>query len=191
MKNKGLLIIIVASIAAVLTGLWLTRSGKPESSVPPSSTIKSSKETKPNQEPQTKAPDFSLKDYEGNVVSLADFSGKNLVINSWAVWCPFCVQELKDFATVQEEFGDQVTIIAIDRAEPIKTVKEFTDELELTDKLLFLLDPSDSFYANISGFTMPETIFVDSEGYIVDHKRGPMDKNEIRKRTSQLLNPNL
>ena len=45
-----------------------------------------------------KAPDFRLKDYDGNEVALADFAGKNIIVNSWAVWCPFCVKELKDFA---------------------------------------------------------------------------------------------
>ena len=30
---------------------------------------------------------LSFQDYDGNDVSLADFEGKHLVINSWASWC--------------------------------------------------------------------------------------------------------
>ena len=135
----------------------------------------------------TKAPDFRLKDYNGNYNSLSDFKGKALVINSWAAWCPFCVDELPDFAIAQEEFKDKVIIIAIDRAESLSIAKKFTDKYKVTEKLVFLMDPGDSFYRSIGGFTMPETIFVDKNGNIRDHKRGIMDLNEIRQKITNPL----
>lgn len=133
-----------------------------------------------------KAPAFSLQNYEGEIVRLSDFEGQPLVINSWAAWCPFCVEELPAFAAAQKEFGDQVIIIAIDRAEPLETAKKYTDELDVTNDLVFLLDPDDSFYRSIGGFSMPETIFVDAAGNILQHKRGPMDLEEIRRRILEL-----
>src|SRR3990167_7344456 len=134
-----------------------------------------------------KAPDFSLQDYDGKTVKLADFTGKPLVINSWATWCPFCRKELVDFDVAQKEFGDDVAIIAIDRAESRETAKKYTDELGVTNDLIFLLDPSDSFYQSIGGFSMPETIFVDRDRNIAERKRGPMDLNEIRERIKKIL----
>ena len=132
-------------------------------------------------------PDFALQDYEGKTVKLSDFKGKPMVINSWAVWCPFCRKELVDFAAAQKEFGDTVAIIAIDRTETRDIAKRYTDELGVTGDMVFLLDPSDSFYQSLGGFSMPETIFVDSKGAIVFHKRGPMDLSEINERVQQLL----
>jgi len=134
-----------------------------------------------------KAPDFALQDYDGKTVRFADFAGKSLVINSWAVWCPFCRKELVDFAAAQKEFGDDVAIIAIDRAESRETAKKYTDEMGVTNDLIFLLDPSDSFYRSIGGFSMPETIFVDRNGNIVERKRGSMEINEIREKIQKLL----
>lgn len=131
--------------------------------------------------------DFVLEDYGGNKVRFADFRGRPLVINSFAAWCPFCKKELIDFAAAQKEFGDAVLIIAVDRAETKDTAKKYSDELGVTDKLLFLLDPSDSFYKSIGGFSMPETIFVDSNGVTQFHKRGPMDADEIRERVQALI----
>ena len=133
-----------------------------------------------------KAPDFALQDYNGKTVKFADFAGKPLVINSWAAWCPFCRKELVDFAAAQKEFGDDVAIIAIDRAESRETAKKNTDELGVTN-LIFLLDPSDSFYQSIGGFSMPETIFVDRDGNIAERKRGPMEIKEIREKIQKLL----
>ena len=132
-------------------------------------------------------PDLSFEDYDGNTVSLRGFKGTPIVVNSWAVWCPFCLEELPAFAEVVNEFEGDVVVIAVDRAEPLSLAKEFSDKLGVTDDLLFVLDPSDSFYKAIGGFSMPETIFVDKEGVIQEHKRGPMDADEFRRRLQSIL----
>lgn len=133
------------------------------------------------------APNFELQDYNGNTVRLSDFANKPLIINSWAAWCPFCKKELVDFASVKKEFGDKIQIIAIDRAESLSRAKKYSDELGVTDDLIFLLDSKDSFYKSIGGFSMPETIFVNSNGDIEFHKRGPMEVEEIRDKINNLI----
>lgn len=135
-----------------------------------------------------KAPKFALKDYNGNEVTLDQFPGKAKIINSWAVWCPFCRQELADFAAIQKEFGDEVVVIAIDRKESLEKAKGFTDSLGITGEMVFLLDPKDSFYASIGGFSMPETLFIDRNNNIITHKRGFMTLEEMRQKTQALLN---
>lgn len=134
------------------------------------------------QEEQQKIPDIALQDTEGNEVRLRDFAGTLLIIHSWAIGCPFCKEGLADLVEAQREFGNKIKIIAIDRAESREKIKEFTDSRGVTDNLLFLLDPSDSFYRAIGGFSMPETIFVDTDSFIKDHKRGLMSTEEIRRR---------
>ena len=132
-------------------------------------------------------PDLSFLGYDGNLVALSDFAGKPLVINSWAAWCPFCVKELPAFSALQKAFPDEVVVIAIDRSESLNTAKSYSDDLGVTDDLLFLLDRSDSFYKSIGGFSMPETIFVDKDGVIQDHKRGPMEVEEMKRRVEKIL----
>jgi thiol-disulfide isomerase/thioredoxin len=125
--------------------------------------------------------------YDGKEISLEQFRGKPLVINSWAVWCPFCRQELPDLAQLQEELKDSVTVIAIDRRESLSKAKGYTDDLGITGDMLFLLDQSDAFYRSIGGFSMPETIFVESDGEVVVHKRGLMDLDEMREHAQKIL----
>lgn len=170
--NKALVIIGILMIGSV-GWLVISNSNAPEKS---------------NRQAQLeRVVDFALQNYDGKTVRLTDFAGKPLVINTWAAWCSFCRKELVDFAVVQKEFDDRVVIIAVDRAETKDTAKKYTDELGVTNGMVFLIDPSDSFYQSISGFSMPETIFVDKNGLIVDHKRGPMEINEIRKKIQKLL----
>lgn len=128
---------------------------------------------------------FERQNGEG-IIALADFSGKPLVINTWATWCPFCVQELSEFDRVQQEFGNEVVIIAVNRFESRSQAQNFTEGLGL-DNVLFLLDSGDNFYQNIGGFSMPETLFINAAGEIIHHKRGPMQIAEIRDKIQDIL----
>lgn len=172
-------VLVTISILVVLVAGWLIISG----------TGGHQNMSPANKTTTERAPDFNLQDYNGKTVSLADFAGKPVVINSWAAWCLFCGKELVDFTAAQKEFGDKVVIIAIDRAESREVAKKYSDELGVTNNLIFLLDPSDSFYQSIGGFSMPETIFVDKDGFIREHKRGPMNFQEIKQKIQKLILP--
>jgi len=176
--NKKISIVIIVVILSIIGLSWLVSRISQETD-PTTGTGSTAR--------LNKAPNFSLKDYNGNTVSLADFQDMPLVINTWAAWCPFCVKELPVFAAAQKEFQDQVVVIAIDRAESLNTAKKFSDKVGVTNELILLLDPSDSFYKSIAGFSMPETIFVDKDGNIQHHKRGAMDLDELRQKIQNLL----
>ena len=72
------------------------------------------------------APDFRLLDLSGSPVRLSEVNGP-AVVNFWASWCPFCIEEMPDFQRVHERFGDRVTIIGINRAEPLAIAAEFAE----------------------------------------------------------------
>jgi len=135
----------------------------------------------------TMIPDLSLLTYSGKVVDLHDYIGKPLVINSWASWCAFCKKELPDFVKTQNYAPNDVLFIAINRKESLEVQKEYTDSRNITDQLVFLQDPTDSFYRSIGGFSMPETLFVDAAGNIVEHKRGILTATEIQEKTRALI----
>ena len=174
--SSKIIIPIIVGLAVIGGGIFFLQSS-------------SSNSVAENKSPSERdlVPDLTFKDYNGNNVSLRDFQGKPIVVNLGAVWCPFCLDELPEFAEVQKEFGEEIIIIAIDRVESLSLAKEYSDDLGVTDDLIFLLDPNDSFYRAINGFSMPETIFVDRDGVIRDHKRGPMKADEIRQRVQAIL----
>lgn len=188
MKNKTVLFSVVGGLVVVVGLVIVLSSGGQENGAPttagdsrPSATTSSSKDT------INRVANITLSDYDGNKTTLAAFRGKPLILNSWATWCPFCRQELPDFARLQEELGDTAVVIAIDRAEKVKDAKSYTDQFDITSKMTFLMDFDDAFYRNIGGFSMPETLFVDAEGNIAFHKRGPMTLEEMRSFAAQYL----
>jgi len=134
------------------------------------------------------APAFSLKTYDGQVVTLDTHSGQTRVINLWSTWCPFCVDELPEFAELQKRYPD-IVVIAINRAEIPRTALGYIENtLGSRDSLLWLDDPEDSYYQAIGGFAMPETLFVDGDGNIRVHKRGPIKLDEMSQIIEEISN---
>lgn len=67
---------------------------------------------------RSKAPDFTLKDLNGNSVTLESLKGRVVYLNFWATWCPWCVKELPDVETVYKQYKDKdVVILAVDIGE--------------------------------------------------------------------------
>lgn len=55
----------------------------------------------------TIAPDICAPDTSGNLISLADFKGRYVVVDFWASWCGDCRREAPVFADVYAEWKDR------------------------------------------------------------------------------------
>ena len=53
------------------------------------------------------APDLTLRDLDGNTVTLSQFKGKVIILDFFATWCPPCRQEIPDFVELQKQYGSQ------------------------------------------------------------------------------------
>ncbi|PCI30865.1 hypothetical protein COB52_00875 [Candidatus Kaiserbacteria bacterium] len=136
---------------------------------------------------------LSFSDDKGRCRALGEFKAPVVVINSWASWCPFCVEELPDLGRIAEEFPE-VPVVIINRSESSTDANTFLKTLDVSKKVVRLFDPEDSFYKFIEGFGMPETIFIDESGATIFHKRGVMSYEEMESIIKQLtsrIQPNL
>jgi thiol-disulfide isomerase/thioredoxin len=119
-------------------------------------------------------------DLDGNPVDLSQYAGQIRVVNSWATWCPFCTDELKDLETLAGELGEDGVVIAINRGEPAAKIKAYLQRLGEFPNVIFVKDESDTFYKSISGQAMPETMFYTADGTIAVHQRGFMNLETMR-----------
>lgn len=132
--------------------------------------------------------DLTLKDYDGENVELSDFKRELVIATVWASWCPYCEEELRNLTKLKDTYGDDVRILAINRAEPFEDAKRFMDEAGIDrSKILLLQDADDSFFKSIQGYAMPETIFITSRGEIMHHQRGPMNSEEVAAKIDALI----
>ena len=55
--------------------------------------------------------DFTMKDVDGNNVSLSTYKGKVVLLNFWATWCGPCKAEIPGFVRLQEKYRDKGLVI--------------------------------------------------------------------------------
>ncbi|HOA97165.1 MAG TPA: redoxin domain-containing protein [Acetivibrio saccincola] len=133
-----------------------------------------------------KSIDFTLKDFNGDEVSLSDFRGKLVILNFWASWCPPCIAEMPDFDSVNKELkeDDNVVILTVNltngyRGETEEVAREFINKNGFTLPVLF---DTEGFAAQSYGIrSIPTTYFIDKEGYIIDGISGMVNKDFILK----------
>jgi len=91
----------------------------------------------PRLEMGDEAPAFSLPDADGNIVSLADYRGRKVIVYFYpAASTPGCTKEACDFRDNLRELGDAgLDVIGISPDKPAKLAK-FRDDQGLTFPLL-------------------------------------------------------
>ena len=55
--------------------------------------------------------DFTLKDLDGNPVSLSDYRGKWVIVNYWATWCPPCQEEIPELVDFHDRHKDSNAVV--------------------------------------------------------------------------------
>jgi peroxiredoxin len=121
------------------------------------------------------APDFTLKDLNGEPVQLSKLKGKVVLVNFWATWCPPCREEIPSMVKLNQAMQGkpfQMLAISIDEGGR-NAVQSFFRKGGVT--LPALLD-TDGKVARRYGTTgVPETFVVDAKGVILKKVVGSMD----------------
>ncbi|MEX2303079.1 MAG: TlpA disulfide reductase family protein [Bryobacterales bacterium] len=174
----------IAPVAALAAGLLLTGSCTLNSEV--SEDTVSAADA--NLEERKPAPEFTLKDGDGNDVSLADFRGKVVLLNFWATWCGPCKIEMPWFVEFQRKYKDQgfsVVAISLDE-EGWDVVRPFTEELKLNFPVLLGDDElAERFPNGIQA--LPTTFIIDKEGRIFSEHMGLVSMSDYEDEIKKLL----
>lgn len=130
----------------------------------------------------------AYRDLNGNIVDIRDFRGTPLIVNSWASWSPFSQTELPLLAKMTERYGDRIVILAMNRMESVGVIQGYLSAFGLQDSTVrMLVDPSDTFYKAVGGYAMPETVFYDTEGVMIEHFRGLLTEDVLSSRIESMI----
>lgn len=117
------------------------------------------------------APDFAVKDLDGNPVQLSDFRGKLVVLNFWATWCPPCVIEWPQVAKLarrlEDEGDDGVAVLAVSIDSEPEKIGPFLELMTLFESPVRVLwDETTKLHEQFGSEKIPDTYFIDEEGRV-------------------------
>ena len=125
--------------------------------------------------PHPTAPvEITLKDPNGQQVSLSDLRGKIVFINFWTTWCLACVIEMPSMEKLHQKFKDKdFVMVAINLQESASKIKQFYKEYKLT--FTTLLDSTGDVGAGLAIRSIPTTFILDKNGRILGKALGPRE----------------
>jgi len=113
------------------------------------------------------APQFTLRNLQGNHVSLDSFKGQVVVLNFWATWCAPCRVEMPAFENLYRRYRSQgltVLAVSLDKAADGK-VRQFVEEYKLSFPVLMDTDGiAEKLYPSVS---IPFTFVINQTGRVV------------------------
>lgn len=140
-------------------------------------------------EGQRRAPSFTVTTLNGTEVSLSDHAGKPLILEFFASWCPSCAKNTDHLSLLQETYGSQIAILAIDvdpwekRAE----LRAFIEDNDVTWPIA--LDRSGEVSRAYGVGSLSTEVIVSPEGAIVHTETGVADHERVSRIVHDLLPP--
>ncbi len=130
-------------------------------------------------------PAVALQALDGAPVTLAALaSGKPMVVNLWASWCPPCRREMPVLAAAQQARADIVFVYANQR-EDAPAASAFLDRSGVTLRNV-LLD-SDAALGKAAGSSaLPTTLFYDAQGRLVDTHLGELSDASLASKLQKI-----
>jgi len=115
----------------------------------------------------SKAPNFTLRNLQGEAVSLSQFRGKKVILNFWASWCTPCKMEMPHFQTLWARYnpGADFVILSVAGSQSEETIiRNFITDGNYT--FTVCLDPNGDAFNKYELSSIPKTYFIDKDGVI-------------------------
>ncbi|OBZ95523.1 sodium:dicarboxylate symporter [Pararhizobium polonicum] len=121
---------------------------------------------------------LNFKGADGKALTLADFTGKTVLLNLWATWCVPCREEMPALNALQKAAGSdkfEVVAVNIDIGDDEKP-KAFLTETGVHD-LGYYRDASMGVFNALKkeglAFGLPVTLLMDDKGCLISSMNGP------------------
>ena len=154
--------------------------------------------TKSNKKEDVKMPNIVLYDQYGKKHNIEEYKGKVVVINFWATWCGYCVQEMLEFEKVYKEFGsNKKDVIILGVAGPKSKENQNNVDVE-KDKVISFLKKKNITYPTLMDETgksfddykvraLPMTYVINRDGYLEGFVSGAITSEQLRKAVNETL----
>jgi peroxiredoxin len=135
---------------------------------------------------QQPAPDFTLSDLSGKMVSLKDFRGKIVFVDFWATWCLPCRKSLPELSGLDKKYREKGLVIlglSIDDPDSYDNqyVSDFIGKYNIEYQILRADKKVVEQYLGTEDVNVPTLFIIDKEGKILEKhvgfESGVLEKN--------------
>lgn len=133
------------------------------------------------------APDFALKDVNGQTVKLSEYRGKVVLLNFWATWCAPCKVEIPWFMGFETQYKNRdfaVLGVSLDD-DGWDSLKPYLTEHKMNYRVVLGNDDVSKAYGDVD--SLPTTFIIDRRGNIADMHMGLVGKKVYEDEINQLL----
>ncbi len=134
-----------------------------------------------------KAPNFTLKDADGNPVNLTYYRGKVVLVNFWATWYGPCEVEIPWFVEFEKKYKDQgfaVLGLSMDD-DGWKSVRPYIASHKINYRVMIASEVVSQQFGDIEA--LPTSFVLDRQGRIATNHVGLVDKRDYQNEILKLL----
>lgn len=123
------------------------------------------------------APDFTLKDAEGNDFSLCSLRGKWVIVDFWGSWCSWCIKGFPSLKKYYADHSERVEVVGVACNDSDEKWHKALEENDLQWKNVINDDrPEGNVAARYNITAFPTKLLISPEGVIVVRYEGEDDE---------------
>ena len=122
------------------------------------------------------APDITIKKLDDTEAVVSDYFGKPTIMTFWATWCGYCVSEMPGLQMLQDKYGDDINIIALNGGDDKETIEAFMEENGYTFEAAQVSIEDSLIY---DAQSIPVTVIFDKDGVIQFFVKGSLDGEKM------------
>ena len=132
------------------------------------------------------APDFALRDLDGNQVKLSDYRGRPVIVNFWASWCIPCREEFPILKSARDAYQAQgLEVLGVAFQDDPGSARAYMAKAGATWPAL--VDPDGAVAAAYRVNGPPMSFFIDPQGVVRSIAYGPPPSGTIDDRIQAIL----
>jgi len=122
----------------------------------------------------------------GPDTKLGDLLGSTpIVVNFFASWCVPCVTEMPAFERVHRDVGDRVQFVGLAYQDGDELAAKTVERTGVTYPAFG--DSGQDALTYFGGVQMPTSVFIGTDGTVIDVHMGPLDEEELRATLDELF----